>query len=150
MRSCPIYFAYTCMPESPRRRPAPQALTAEQTVRLAAGAADAKHGRDILALHVRDLTSIADYFLLITAGSAAQVEAIYDAIDAALSAEGIEPLHVEGKGEGHWVLMDYADVIVHIFREESRAFYGLERLWGDAPRLDLGLAEGDRPAASGA
>jgi len=139
MGSCPIYFGYTSMPESPRRRPAPEALTAEQTVRLAAGAADAKHGRDILALHVRDLTSIADYFLLISAGSTAQVEAVCDAIDAALSARGIEPLHVEGRADGQWVLMDYADVIVHVFREESREFYGLERLWGDAPRLDLGL-----------
>jgi ribosome-associated protein len=137
------------MPESPRRRSAPEALTAEQTVRLAVGAADAKHGRDILALNVRDLTSIADYFLLITAGSAAQAEAIYDAIDAALSAQGVEPLHVEGKADGTWILMDYADVIIHIFREESREFYGLERLWGDAPRLDTGPAEGDRPAASG-
>ena len=147
MGSSPIYFAYTCMPESPRRRPAPEALTAEQVVRLAAAAADAKHGRDILALHVRDLTSIADYFLLISAGSTAQLEAIHDAIDAALSAEGIEPLHVEGKAEGQWVLLDYADVIIHVFREEARTFYGLERLWGDAPRLDLGL--GETPAAAG-
>lgn len=141
------------MPESPRRRPAPDALTAEQTVRLAAGAADLKHGRDVLALEVRELTSIADYFLLITAGSAAQVEAICDAMDAALSAEGIEPLHVEGRAEGRWVLMDYADVIIHVFREDARAFYGLERLWGDAPRLDVSAsdpADPARPAASGA
>lgn len=135
------------MPESPRRRPAPAALTAEQAVRLAAGAADAKHGRDILALHVRELTSIADYFLLISAGSAAQVEAIHDAIDAALSGAGVEPLHVEGKGDAQWILLDYADVIIHIFREEARAFYGLERLWGDAPRLDLGLSAPPRPPA---
>jgi len=125
------------MPESPRRRPAPDALTSDNVARIAAAAADAKHGRDILCLNVRDLTSIADYFLLISAGSGAQVEAIYDGIDQALSAEGREPLHVEGKAEGQWVLMDYADVIVHIFREEQRAFYGLERLWGDAPRLDV-------------
>jgi ribosome-associated protein len=125
------------MPESPRRRPAPEALTAEQVVRLAAAAADAKHGRDLLALHVRDLTSIADYFLLISAGSTAQMEAIRDAIDTALSAEGIEPLQVEGKGDSQWVLLDYADVIVHLFREDARAFYGLERLWGDAPRLEV-------------
>lgn len=127
------------MPESPRRRAAPEPLNSEEVVRLAAAAADAKHGRDMVALEVRDLTSIADYFLLITVTSSTQAEAVCDAIDQALSARGLEPLHVEGRSEPHWILMDYADVIVHIFQEETRAFYALERLWGDAPRLDLGL-----------
>jgi len=131
------------MPEAPRTRlaprPAPDALTSEQVARIAAAAADAKHGRDILALEVRELTSIADYFVLVSVASSSQAEAVRDSIDQALSREGREPLHVEGRAELTWILMDYADVIVHVFREEARSFYGLERLWGDAPRLDLGL-----------
>jgi ribosome-associated protein len=127
------------MPEAPKLRPAPEALPSEQVARIAAQAADDKHGRDIVALCVRELTSIADYFVLISVASSAQAQAVCDAIDEALSRRGVEPLHVEGRTELNWVLMDYADVIVHVFRDESRAFYGLERLWGDAPRLDLGL-----------
>lgn len=126
------------MPESPRRRTEAEALTSEEVVRLAATAADDKHGRDIVAIEVRDLTSIADYFLLVSAASTTQAQAIYEAIDEAMSRHGREPLHVEGRTELHWILMDYADVVIHIFLEETRAFYGLERLWGDAPRLDLG------------
>jgi ribosome-associated protein len=132
------------MPEAPQRRTAPEALTSEQVARIAAAAADSKHGRDIVALEVRELTSIADYFVLVSVTSPAQAEAVYEAVDQALSREGREPLHVEGRTELTWILMDYADVIVHVFRDEARDFYGLERLWGDAPRLDLGL-EGARP-----
>jgi len=127
------------MHESPKRRPAPEALSSEQVARIAAQAADDKHGRDIVALCVRDLTSIADYFVLVSVTSTTQAEAVCDAVDAALSSRGLEPLHVEGRTELNWVLMDYADVIVHVFREDIRSFYGLERLWGDAPRLDLEL-----------
>jgi ribosome-associated protein len=140
------------MPESPRKQAAPSAapeeLTSEQVARIAAAAADAKHGRDIVALEVRELTSIADYFVLVSVASSTQAEAVCNAVDQALSREGREPLHVEGRAELVWVLMDYADVIVHVFKEDARAFYGLERLWGDAPRLDLGL-EPPGPAAAG-
>ena len=120
--------------------------SAEEVVRIAAAAADAKKGQDIQAFNVRELTSIADFFLFVTATSTTQVRAIYEAVDAAMAGIGREPLNVEGKDGYHWVLMDYADVIVHVFLEEARAFYGLERLWGDAPRLELGLEgePGDR------
>lgn len=114
-------------------------LSAEAVTRIAARAADDKHGVDILALEVREMSSIADYFLLVSGRSTTQVDAIYEAIDEALSREGREPLAVEGKTESRWILMDYADVVVHIFLQEARVFYGLERLWGDAPELDLDL-----------
>lgn len=114
-------------------------LSAEQAARTAAMAADSKKGADIVALAVTELTSIADYFVLVTGGSSTHVNALYEAVDEAMSRAGREPLHVEGRGEAHWILMDYGDVVVHIFLEEPRAFYGLERLWGDAPRLDLEL-----------
>jgi ribosome-associated protein len=130
------------MPES--TQPSPSAsespLSALEIVRLAADAADERHGQDIDVLCVRELTSIADYFLFVTGNSTTQVRAIQEAIDEALSARGVEPLAVEGRGELNWVLMDYADVVIHIFRPESREFYSLERLWGDAPRLDRGNA----------
>jgi len=125
------------MPTPPSAEESPDGLAAAEATRVAARAADDRHGRDIVALHVTELTSLADYFLLVSATSDTQVRAIYEAIDEAMSKIGREPLHVEGTGEFHWVLMDYADVVIHIFLETSRDFYGLERLWGDAPRLTL-------------
>ncbi len=122
-----------------RKKPEPEALSSEEIARIVVAAADDKHGHDIQALCVRDLTSIADYFVLISATSTTQVNAIYEGVDQALSKHGIEPLATEGKGERRWMLLDYADVIVHIFLEDVREFYGLERLWGDAPKLELGL-----------
>jgi len=113
--------------------------SAEDAVRVAATAADGKHAQDILALHVRELTTLADYFLITSARSAAQVQAIYEAIDQAMTTVGREPIQVEGKGDFQWVLMDYADIVVHVFLGEAREFYNLERLWSDAPKLDLGL-----------
>ncbi len=116
-----------------------QQAEALESVIIAAHAADDIKGDDIVALHVRELTTIADYFLLVTAGSTTQVQAIYEAIDEAMSKAGREPLQVEGRQEGHWILMDYADVIVHIFLADQREFYGLEKFWGDADRVDLKL-----------
>ncbi len=116
-----------------------QEAEALQSVTIAAQAANNLKGDDIVALHVRELTTIADYFLLITAGSTTQVQAIYEAIDEAMSKARREPLQVEGRQEGHWILMDYADVIVHIFLADQREFYGLEKLWGDANRVNLTL-----------
>ncbi|MBI5136163.1 MAG: ribosome silencing factor [Nitrospirae bacterium] len=113
--------------------------SALDSVKIAALAADARKGQDIVALHVHALTTIADYFLFVTATSSTQVNAIFEAIDVAMSKAGREPLHVEGRQESQWILMDYADVIIHIFMPDQRAFYGLERLWGDAPRVDLEL-----------
>ncbi|MDH5528292.1 MAG: ribosome silencing factor [Nitrospirota bacterium] len=117
-------------------------LSAEQAARTVASAADSKKGTDIVALHVTELTSIADYFVLITGGSTTHVNALFEAVDEAMSHAGREPLHVEGRGEANWILMDYGDVVVHIFLDEARGFYGLERLWGDAPKLDLELLPG--------
>ncbi|MFQ5508017.1 MAG: ribosome silencing factor [Leptospirillia bacterium] len=124
------------MPESAKTTP-PAPLPAEDVLRIAAAAADAKKGVDISAIKVRDLSSIADYFLFISATSTTQARAIYEGIDEALSKRGVEPLNVEGKNEMRWVLLDYADVIIHVFLNEAREFYGLERLWGDAPKVDL-------------
>lgn len=98
---------------------------------------DAKKAKDIKALQVKDLTSIADYFVVASGTSSTQVRALADEVDEKLSAMGIEPRRVEGYQSCLWIVLDYADIIVHIFLDETREFYSLERLWADAPSLDL-------------
>ncbi len=89
----------------------------------------------VVILDVRGLTSIADTFIICSGRSNRQVSAIADHIQRFLKKKGIRPLSVEGKTDGHWVLMDYGHVIMHIFYEETRSFYDLEGLWSDAKRI---------------
>jgi ribosome-associated protein len=96
-----------------------------------------KKARDLVVMEVRELTSIADYFIICSGSSDRQVQSIAQGIDDNLSAAGHSPLSVEGANRGHWVLMDFSDVIVHVFYEPVREFYDLEGLWGHAPRVDL-------------
>ena len=107
---------------------------------LAAEAADSKKAFDIMVLDLRGLTSIADYFVICSAGSTTQVDAIADGIDHALAQEGCRPSHIEGMASSTWVLMDYGDVVVHIFDEHTRAYFSLEQMWGDAPGVPLKFA----------
>lgn len=100
-------------------------------------AAHEKQAHDLIALDVRDITYIADYFIICSGGTGRQAKAIYEEIDFKLSKDRIFPMHVEGLGEGKWVLMDYGDVVVHVFDDETRAYYDLEGLWGDAPRAEF-------------
>ncbi len=110
-----------------------------ETARLCAAAADSKKAFDILILDLRTLTYITDYFVICSASNANQVSAIADAIGESLAREHIHPSHVEGQAESTWVLMDCGDVVVHIFDEQTRAFYSLEKLWGDAARVGTGI-----------
>ena len=96
-----------------------------------------KKARDLVVMEVRDVTSIADYFIICSGSSDRQVQSIAQGIEQNLSAAGQPPLSVEGIHRGHWVLMDFSDVIVHIFYEPVREFYDLEGLWGHAPRVEL-------------
>ena len=121
-------------------------LSTLKIAQLAAEAADSKKSFDILVLDLRGLTSIADYFVICSASSTTQVGAIADGIGHALASEGIRPSHIEGGPEATWVLMDYGDVVVHIFDEPTRSYYSLDRLWGDAPRVPLS----PKPALLGA
>ena len=108
----------------------------ESRVRLAVAAALDKKATDLDVLQVGELTSIADFFILCSAGSERQASAIADSILERLKSElGVKPLLVEGTTPGRWVLLDFGDFIVHIFTEDVRRFYGLERLWGDAPNV---------------
>ena len=114
----------------------------ERKVRRAARAALDKKAIDLTVLDVQQVSSVTDYFLVCSGRSAPHVKTIADAIRAELKDEGMRPLHAEGQAESGWVLLDYGDVLMHVFLEDTRVYYGLERLWGDAPTLAVS-ASGD-------
>ncbi|MBO8168796.1 MAG: ribosome silencing factor [Thermoanaerobacteraceae bacterium] len=97
-----------------------------------AQAASEKKGKNIVFLNMQEVSLITDYFVIISGNSTTQVKAIADNILKQLREEGITLLSREGYKEGQWVLLDYGSVVVHVFLEEQRQFYDLERLWGDA------------------
>ena len=119
-----------------------------EKAQLIVEAALERNAQEPLALDMRELTSYADTFILLTGNSDRQVRAIADSITQKLKQAGEQPLGVEGKDDGRWVLIDANDVIVHVFVQDMRGHFGLERLWSDAPELDLDLPEPG--AASGA
>jgi ribosome-associated protein len=92
-----------------------------------------KKGYDVLIMDLKNLATFADYFVICSADSDTQVKAIADEIDKSLRDEGIKCWHKEGYQALRWVLLDYVDVVVHIFKKDVRDYYSLERLWGDAP-----------------
>ena len=105
---------------------------------IAAEALDDKKGREIAAIEITDLTTLADYFVIATGSSNTQINALCDAVEKAMKERAdLAPLHREGHRDGTWVLLDYGSIAVHIFSEEARAFYSLERLWSDGKPLDL-------------
>jgi ribosome-associated protein len=113
------------------------------TLRWAAEAARAKKAHDLVALDLRDLDGVCDYFLICSAGSEVQVKAIAEAVEEKLRERGQRPWHVEGREGRRWVLLDYIEVVVHVFHEKTREYYMLDRLWGDARGVDLGLESAD-------
>jgi ribosome-associated protein len=114
-------------------------MTSAEKTRLVVEAALDVKAEDVVALDLRELSSFADAFVVCTGRSDRQVRAIAEAIEKAAKAAGVPPLGVEGQTEGRWVLIDLDDVIVHVFQPEARAYYDIERLWSDAPRIALGL-----------
>ncbi len=114
----------------------------ERCVHRAAAAAADKKGFQIVGLDVGSMTSLADVFLICSGASERQVGTIAEEIVRRLKEEGRRPLHVEGEGRAQWVLIDYGDLVVHVFTEERRGFYALEKLWSEAGRLELPGDEG--------
>jgi ribosome-associated protein len=110
---------------------------AEETVRALASAALDKRAEALVVLDLQGLSTVADYFLVCTARSATQLDTIADAMHATLKARGVRLRHREGTAASGWLLLDAGDVVAHLFLAETRAFYALERLWGDAPALSL-------------
>ncbi len=121
----------TTPPAGPRRVAAPARSNADalDVAHMAVDAASDKKAQDILLLDVRDVASFTDYFVICSGTSERQIRAITDGIDEALAERGVEPYKREGTPADGWVLLDYSDVVVHIFAPEQRAFYGLEKLW---------------------
>jgi len=112
-------------------------LKAEEIAAKAARAADDKRGMRIVVLDLRQISVVADYFVIADASTEVQVRAISDGIQKALEEQGVKAARREGWEDARWVLLDYGDTVVHVFRTEERDYYDLERLWGDAPRLVL-------------
>ena len=116
----------------------------EDRVYHAVQAALDKKAFDIEVLDLRGITSIADFFVICSASNERQTQAIADAVrDRVREQADARPLVVEGERPGHWVVLDYGDFVVHMFTEETRRFYGLERLWGDAPNVTNTYTESD-------
>ena len=114
--------------------PEPLALTdTAQRVREAVAAADDRKAVDLKVLHLQKVSDFTDYFLICSGTSERQVQAIADGVEERLRAKRLRPLHVEGYNRAQWVLLDYGDLVVHVFQEEPRRHYALERLWSDAP-----------------
>lgn len=97
-------------------------------------AAEDRKAEDIVVMEMSEKSSIGDYFVIMSAPSSVRVKAIVDHIEVSLEKHGFRALHKEGLAEALWVLMDYGDILVHVFYQDTRKFYSLETLWGDAPR----------------
>jgi ribosome-associated protein len=104
-------------------------------------AAAARMADEPVALDLKGIASFTDCFVICGGNQRRQTQAICDAICETLAAQGVRPGHVEGYARGDWILIDYADLVVHVFTPETRGFYNLERLWGDAPRIPVEGAE---------
>lgn len=120
--------------------------TAEEMLQLAADAAVSKGGEDLVALNVSEPLPLVDIFLLVTGNSERNVAAIADEIEDRLIEAGHKRVRREGRAEARWVLLDFGDLIVHVFHQEERVYYGLERLWKDCPVVPFELSESDAAA----
>lgn len=112
-------------------------MTSFESAIVLAKALDSKKGNEIKVLKTQNLTTLADYFVICTATSNTQVKAMSDACEEAMEKNGEHVHHIEGHRDGTWLLLDFSDVVVHVFTDETRKFYDLERLWGDAEEVDL-------------
>lgn len=111
--------------------------TEKQMAQLVCRALDEKKGRDIKVIDIHDVSVIADYFVIASGSNQNQVQAMVDNVEEQLGRAGFEPKQVEGVRNSSWILMDYGDVIVHVFDEENRLFYDLERIWRDGKTLNM-------------
>lgn len=119
--------------------------TPKELALLAAKALSDKKGKEIRVLEIAELTTLADYFVLATGSSNTQINALVDNVEKVLTEEAEEePLHREGYRGGTWVLLDYGCIAIHVFNQEAREFYGLERLWQDGKPVDLTGVVDDR------
>lgn len=125
-------------------------LTPEELAIEAARAADDKKATDVLIMDMRDTLGITDYFVIASGTNDRQVKRIRDAVEERLREHGVKPVRREGERFGRWVLLDYLDIVVHVFLDEDREYYNLERLWGNVPTVEWqdGAGSGSRKQAS--
>jgi ribosome-associated protein len=112
-------------------------MDSKELLKVVVEAADSKRAEDIVALDVQGISLLADYFVIMQANSERQVKAIADIIEEKVEEAGFEVRNVEGKDGANWILLDLGDVVVHVFKTETRQFYNLEKLWSDAPLADI-------------
>ena len=112
-------------------------LSALEIARTAGRLALSKKGFDVKILDLKSISPVCDYFVIASGEADIHVKAIADAINDGLHKAGHKPTHMEGYAEGNWILLDYIDVVVHVFRESTRQFFSLEKLWGDAGTEDI-------------
>ncbi len=111
-------------------------MTEQEILKIAIKAIDSKRGENIKVLKVGDLTILANYFVIANGNSSTQVKALADEVEFKLSEAGLEPHRTEGFQGANWIVLDYVDVVFHIFHKETRDFYDLERLWQDGTEID--------------
>ena len=131
--------------KKPRKPAARRRLSADVT--RAVRAALDKKASDVVVLDLRDTPAFTDFFVLCSGGNQRQVKAIADAVEETLRAARVRPAHVEGYDRAEWILMDFFTFIVHVFTPQTRQFYALERLWGDAERIEISDTPSGEPAA---
>ena len=113
----------------------------KEMTKLAITALEDKKANDVRVIDIAGVSVIADYFVIASGSNTNQVQAMADSVREALGRAGYEPRQVEGYGSANWILMDYNDIIVHIFSDESRTFYDLERIWRDGKEVSVGEFE---------
>lgn len=112
-------------------------ITVENMTKLICDSISDKLGKDIAVLNIGKVSSLCDYFIIASGTSSRQVKSIADSVEDTMKKEGIEARGKEGRETQSWILLDYGDIMVHIFDEENRGFYNLEKLWKDAPYVDM-------------
>jgi ribosome-associated protein len=127
-------------PDDNRKDSVTASSRALELTQVAAGAADAKQAEDLVALDVTGPLQLTDVFLLATGRNERNVMAIADEVEERMLQAGAKTLRREGRSEGRWVLIDFGDVVVHVFHEEDRQYYSLERLWSDCPTIPLEIS----------
>ena len=114
-----------------------EGATAAEVAKVMAEVLDAKKGRDVKIIHVEEKTVIAEYFVLCTGNSSTQVKGLVGEVEYQLERRGVKPYNVEGRDNNSWILMDYSNIIVHVFSREARDFYNLDKLYGDSSTVSV-------------
>ena len=118
-------------------------MNSKEIARLACEAMEDKKAQDIKIINIEQVSTLADYFIIASGANRNQVQAMADNVDEVLGRAGVEPKQMEGYQSANWILMDYRDVVIHIFDEENRLFYDLERIWRDGENIDIAVLDAE-------